>query len=121
MDAVEFLKEYRRMCNKYIYSDACGEDCSCECGLYGEHCDLSCNDMDANDVVYRVQQWSQDHPQKTMMQDFFEKFPNAPKSKFNHPTLCPGNCGYNNETPSYKICNKFDDDCLKCWSRPLED
>lgn len=25
MDAVEFIKEYRRMCNKYIYSDACGD------------------------------------------------------------------------------------------------
>lgn len=122
MDAVEFIKEYRRMCNKYIYSDACGEDCSRECTLYGEHCDLSCNDMDANDVVYRVQQWSQGHPQKTMMQDFFEKFPNAPKEEDGTPIdICPSYCGYTDEPNSLSICEKFNNNCFKCWSRQLED
>lgn len=118
MDAVEFIKEYRRMCNKYIYSDACGEDCSRECGLYGEHCDLSCNDMDANDVVYRVEQWSQSHPQKTMMQDFFEKFPNAPKVRDGGPRMCPEDCGYKE---SNEYCDDIKFGCLKCWNRPLEE
>ena len=104
MDAVEFIKEYRRMCNQYAYSEACGEDCSRECGLYGEHCDLACNDMNANDVVYRVEQWSQSHPQKTMMQDFFDKFPNAPRTKTGAPrNICPSDCGYTNEPENYSI------------------
>lgn len=116
MDAVEFIKEYRRMCNKYIYSDACGEDCSRECALYGEHCDLSCNDMDANDVVYRVEQWSQSHPQKTMIQDFFEKFPNAPKMDRGEPNICPQDLGYGDF-----CCDDTNHNCLKCWSRPLKE
>lgn len=33
MDAFEFIKEYRRMCNKYY----CGK----ECPLYEEPCDTS--------------------------------------------------------------------------------
>lgn len=67
MDAVEFLKEYRRMCSKYIYAEACGEDCSEECALYGEHCSLNCNDLDASYVVSKVKQWSQKNPKKEVV------------------------------------------------------
>ena len=74
MDAVKFIKEYRRMCNQYIYSEACGEDCSSECALYGKHCNLACDDMNANEIVSKVEQWSQAHPQKTIMQDFLRSF-----------------------------------------------
>lgn len=115
MDAVEFIKEYSRLCNTYknctecpFRESPCGTDCDWTLGIEEK-------------IVEIIEQWSQKHPQKTMIQDFFEKFPNAPKSKFNHPTFCPGNCGYNNETPNYEICKKFNEDCLKCWSRPLED
>lgn len=115
MDAVEFIKEYFRLCETH-------EDCV-NCPFTKEEVDVPCDliSKNAEKIVSIVKQWAEEHPQKTIMQDFFEKFPNAPKSKFNHPTLCPGNCGYNNETPSYEICKKFNEDCLKCWSRPLED
>ena len=58
MDAVEYIKEYRKMCNQYAYSQACGEDCSWDCPLYGEHCNLSCNDLEADYVVFKVETWS---------------------------------------------------------------
>ena len=78
--------------------------------------------MNANDVVYKVEQWSKSHPQKTMIQDFFEKFPNAPRTKDGTPrNICPCDCGYTNEPESYIVCEHFTDDCLKCWSRPLEE
>lgn len=108
IDAVKFFKERIRICNSF--------EGSADCPLKPD-----CTDTDPELMVKAVEQWSQDHPQKTMMQDFFEKFPNAPKGKFNQPQLCPGNCGYNNEMASYEICKKFYSDCLKCWSRPLED
>lgn len=121
MDAVKFLKEYRRMCKKYVYMEAGGEDCSSKCPFYGEHCDLACNDMNANDVVYKVEQWAQTHPQKAMIDDFFEKFPNAPKNEDGTPkSICPNYCGYTDEPDLLSICDKFDNDCLRCWSRPLE-
>lgn len=98
MDAVKFIKEYRRMCNKYAYMEACGEDCSSECPLYDEYCNITYKDLDPNYIVLKVEQWSKSHPQKTMMQDFFEKFPNAPKSEDNTPkNICPNCCGYTDE------------------------
>lgn len=116
MDAVEFLKEYRRMCKKYAYMEASGEDCSSECPFYGEHCNLVYDDIKASDAVAKVEQWSQSHPRKTIMQDFFEKFPNAPKNKNSEPMTCPYNCGYGNF-----CCEQVSGICYDCWSRPLED
>lgn len=113
MDAVEFLKEYRRMCKKYAYMESGGEDCFYKCAFYGKHCNLACNDIDAKEAVSRVEQWAQTHPQKTMIQDFFEKFPNAPKHKNGCPKTCPDNI-YNCKP----ICTN---ECVKCWSHPLEE
>lgn len=121
MDAIEFIKEYRRMCKKYAYMDAWGEDCSNECALYS-HCDLRSPSNLPEYIVSKVEQWSQDHPQKTMIQDFFEKFPNAPKEEDGTPIdICPSYCGYTDEPNSLALCEKFNKNCLKCWSRPLED
>lgn len=115
MDAIEFFKEYHRMCNFYV-GETCNKcpasklDC---CGLYTKNYE---------EIIQIVEQWSQAHPQKTMMQDFFEKFPNAPKSEDGTPRdVCPGGCGYVDEPNNYSVCEKFEDGCLKCWSRPLEE
>lgn len=73
MDAVEFIKEYQRMCRN---------ECE-ECPLNYKTCfydSIYKNNLPFEEIVKTVEQWSQDHPQKTMMQDFFEKFPNAPKN-----------------------------------------
>lgn len=119
MDAFEFIKKYRRMCNKYY----CGK----ECPLYEEPCDTSssillANSNLANKIVNIVEQWSKSHPQKTIMQDFFEKFPNAPKTENGTPrNICPSDCGYTNEPESFTVCDQFNEDCVKCWSRPSED
>ena len=112
MDAVKFIKEYRRMCNKYY----CGK----ECPLYEEPCDTSssillANSDLANKIVNIVEQWSQAHPQKTMMQDFFEKFPNAPVDEDGTPEICPKNLGYDKiEWCDYRI------NCKDCWNRSVD-
>lgn len=123
MDVVEFIKEYRRMCMKYAYIESCGEECSDECPLFDSgYCELGFDNLEPSYIVSKVQQWSQTHPQKTMMQDFFEKFPNAPKDEKEggFPKLvCPKQLGY---TDIKEDCIElFDGDCLKCWSRPLEE
>lgn len=108
MDAVEFLKQYQRMCKSYT---------SCEsCKLYSDCLPSGCLDSDPKTSVRVVEQWSQDHPQKTMMQDFFEKFPNAPKATNGEPMICPYNCGYGNF-----CCEQSNGICFNCWSRPLEE
>ena len=115
MDAVEFLKQYQRMCK---------EGCS-KCHLKDKECFsgyISEISQSIYDIVNVVEQWSQAHPQKTMMDDFFEKHPNAPRTEDGAPrNICPGDCGYTSEPESHSICEKFNDDCAVCWSRPVKD
>lgn len=116
MDAVEFIKERRRMC--LSYEDCIG--CPCEHGKQPISCEIQ--SKTAQQLVEIIEQWSQTHPQKTMIQDFFEKFPNAPKEEDGTPIdICPSYCGYTDEPNSLAVCEKFNKNCLKCWSRPLED
>lgn len=116
MDAVEFIKQYNRICEKY-------EDCI-DCPFTQENVKVPCDLIakNAEEIVNIVEQWAQAHPQKTMMDDFFKKHPNAPRTEDGTPrNICPGNCGYTNEPESYSICEKFNDDCVTCWSRPMEE
>lgn len=106
MDAIEFLKQRHRMCDM--------ETCdSCPASFLDE-CD--CDSKDIVELVEIVEKWAQEHPQKTMMQDFFEKFPNAPRTKTGEPMICPYNCGHGNFS-----CEQANGTCYNCWSRPLED
>lgn len=59
--------------------------------------------------------WSKEHTVKTMAQDFFEKFPNAPKRIDGGPASCPWMCGYCEDD-----CRHFSK-CIDCWNRPLEE
>lgn len=103
MDAVKFLKEKIRMCNSF-------ERC------VGCPIESDCRDTDPELMVKAVEDWSQAHPQKTMMQDFFEKFPNAPKDSFGNPMVCPQTLGYGDF-----CCDDTKNNCAVCWSRPLEE
>lgn len=108
MDAVEFFKERIRMCNSF-------EGCVC-CPLESD-----CTDTDPKLMVKAVEDWSQTHPQKTMIDDFFEKFPNAPRTEGAPRNICPSDCGYTNEPENYSTCDRFNNDCAACWSRPMEE
>ena len=103
MDAVKFLKEKIRMCNSF-------EGCVC-CPLESD-----CGDTDPELMVKDVEDWSQAHPQKTIMQEFFEKFPNALKDSFGNPVVCPQALGYGDF-----CCDDTKNNCTVCWSRPLEE
>lgn len=57
--------------------------------------------------------------QKTMMEDFFEKFPDAPRGEKGEPCTCP--VGIYFEGP-YEECGSFPphgSTCTACWSRPV--
>lgn len=117
MEAVDFIKEYSRLCRNQENCNTC---------LLTKTCYISKRTMERiiknpESLTNSVEKWSQSHPQKTMMQDFFEKFPNAPKTTKGLPrNICPDDCGYINDPESYIVCSHFKNDCLKCWSRLLE-
>lgn len=116
MDAVKFLEELHRLCN--------GRDCN-ECVLHDFKWDCPgvSNTTYVNKIVTIVEKWSAEHPQKTRVQDFYEKYPNAPKVN-GYPIILPlsmGYCGeyghngdFCNQCPNFRLEDK------KCWEMPVE-
>lgn len=107
MDAVNFLKEFKRMCQSYQRCAICPlNDTEC-CAM------LPFYDI-GEDIVRIVEQWSKDYPQKTRLQDFLEKYPNAPMEVDGTPKVCCENLGY------CKDCNA-EVDCVSCWNKAMEE
>ena len=83
MDALEFLKERKRMCTscKNCYG----------CPLEGTHCALSyvTPDEDYKRIIATVEQWSKEHPRKTRQSVFLEQWPNAAISDDGLPEIAP--------------------------------
>ena len=72
MEALEFLKERKRMCRSF--------GGSCEgCPLEGTKCVVSSivPDEDYKRIVATVEQWSKEHPRKTRQSVFLEQWPNG--------------------------------------------
>ena len=61
--------------------------------------------------------WDKAHPQKTILQDFLEKYPNAKLNKIGFPKgIRPHDLGY----PIFSNdCS--DHGCKKCWNSPYEE
>lgn len=65
----------------------------------------------AHTDVYAVE-----YPQNTMLQDFLEKYPNAPLNiNGDYPECCPFMLGYKKGD-----CIKPRGTCVECWNRPVE-
>ena len=121
MDAVEFLKEYTRMCYSF-------KGCTM-CPLYDE--DIICSEyikQFPKETVEVVKEWSEQHKRKTMMDDFLEKFPEALKRFGRYPVVCPHVVGYrfnalcpHHTTVNSTVSQLNDNDCQMCWNRIFED
>lgn len=72
MEALEFLKERKRMCRSF--GGSC-RGCPCEkdrCGIT-----TYASDDDYKRVVATVEEWSAAHPRKTRQSVFLEQYPDA--------------------------------------------
>jgi hypothetical protein len=72
-------------------------------------------DLDKIESILAI--WAEEHPEKTIMDDFFEKHPKAPKTDGGTPYACAVDLGYS--MPS--SCHREMDCCAECWRRPLEE
>lgn len=113
MDAIEFVKQLRRMIeqgvprNRFIYS---------------------CTGQDADspeEVVAEVEEWAKEHPAKTRQSVFLEQYPEAAISKDGAIAICPLaiSAAYRHGNGA---CNKGNSDtCADCkrqfWSAEVED
>lgn len=71
MDALEFLKERKRMCNYYSHCKGCPLDGS-KCVI-----DNAVSDEDCKRFAASVEQWSKEHPRKTRQSVLLEQYSEA--------------------------------------------
>lgn len=113
MDALEFLKERKRMCNSYDGCKGCPFDDS-KCVI-----DSTISDEDCKRIVATVEQWSKEHPRKTRQSVFLEQWPNCMVDRDGTVGMCPRNVDKN------YICdlNRYTG-CLDCrcefWMQEVE-
>lgn len=83
MDALEFLMEQKRMCG--LYKGCYG------CPFEKSHCVIShvTSDEDYERIIAIVEQWSKEHPRKTMQSVFLEQWPDAIISHDGLPEVAP--------------------------------
>ena len=118
MDAVEFLREFERMC----HGISCGE-CPCHLSATDDmpaRCGFSVPSIDPTDVVPVVEQWGKDHPVKTRQSEFLKMFPNASiDQKGGSINLCKLITDYT------ETCRTSKMSCFECcrdyWSQEVED
>lgn len=103
MDAVEFLRARRKLCDDNV----CGESCPL---FYC--CDDGTEDIRIRQVL-AVEQWTKEHPVKTRQSEFLKMFPNARIESDGMPSICP--------IVVDKRCHNKDDDALFCFVRDEEE
>lgn len=110
MDVVEYFKIKKRVCKSADYRcDKCFmANCVEEC------CDLELNH--SGEAISAMEQWAEEHPPKTILQEFVEKYPSAKiDNRKIPPDVCPSDLGYS----EHENCGMGA--CVECWNRPLEE
>ena len=113
MDAVTYLKIEKRLC------DGMCKDCPLSSDINGTN--LVCTSFAHNNpekAVELLEKWEKEHPQRTYMQDFLEKHPNAQRYTNEEPCACRCEV-YGGKCPSREAALELD--CIKCWNEPMEE
>lgn len=106
MKIMASIKDLKRMCESY------GDHCTgCPLHELKKFCAPNTIADNADEIVDK---WVQEHPVKTYVMDFFEKFPNAPRSSDGMPQTCWGHV-YGDG----RYC--YSDDCTECWNREMKE
>ena len=84
MDAVEFLKQFNRMCKAYN-DDGCKE-----CSAYKYRCGEEFDEQE-EDGVSIVEKWAKEHPVKTRQSEFLKSWPEVTVDKHGVCNLEPCN------------------------------
>lgn len=110
MDVLKFMKERRRMCDYYSRCFECPRADEPNCNIE------EMSDEELENFVNTVEQWSKEHPLRTRLQDFREKYPNVSMETDGIPAICCIDLGYRKED-----CDPFKESCVDCWNMPVEE
>lgn len=117
MDALEFLKERKRMCKSYKGCKGCPLERG-NCGL-----STSRSDEEYERIIAAVEQWSKEHLRKTRQSVFLEQYPEAQIDDNDVLSVCPAVIH-----PSYRRagdgCLNIHKKCADCrrefWMQEVE-
>lgn len=116
MEFIEAMKIKKRMCEDDII------DCiDCPLSDSNNKTKETCSNfimLHPEEAEEIIKKWAEEHPQKTLLQDFLEKYPNAPIDRYGTPGLCPYSVGYSKNASN--DCRTYSS-CKECWNRPLEE
>lgn len=113
---LNYVKELERMCYYYVHRKE--NSCSLDCPLGQINCTYTAEITQQH--IDLLQKWSDEHPQQTIADKFFEIFPNAKKMENGLPLYCPHYLGWG----EYEKCPKgqgIDISCADCWNRPYSE
>lgn len=102
------IKDLKRMCKSF-------KKCCNNCPLYFDCCG-GCITAFPDNADEIVEEWVEVHPIKTYLQDFFEKFPNAPRGAEGSPKICPHQI-----YPEINVDCRCPEDCLRCWNQEMKE
>lgn len=110
MDAIQFIKEYMRMCSSY---NACEKE---GCPI------VNITEVDCREEMFQlvdkfvpvVEKWSEEHPHKTYKDDLLEKFPNAELCD-DAPVICVW------DVYGHSVISDCIHDCEECWNHPISE
>lgn len=112
-----YFKEKARMA-KANEIHSCSISCvDCPLSQFNNQERVSCYKLESRNsdkAIAIVQKWSDDHPQKTYKEYFFEKFPNANRTEEGTPLSCRASV-YGE--PRKHDC--YEGNCDKCWNEVL--
>lgn len=117
MDALEFLKERKRMCDYYSHCKGCPLDGS-KCVI-----DSAVSDENCKRFAATVEQWSKEHPRKTRQSEFLKLFPETELKRDGVIAICPFaiSAAYRSEEG---LCANPSKNCLGCrrefWMQEVE-
>ena len=117
MDALEFLKERKRLCGSYRGCVGCPlEDGKCVVSDVAP-------DEDYKRIVAAVEQWSKEHPRKTRQSVFLEQYPEAEIDANGVVGLCPMSISAAHRDSNGE-CNNPEQMCRDCrrefWMQEVE-
>lgn len=108
MDAVEFYRTFKRMCEK--------TDCK-DC-LLDQKCRPSAN-VEPEEVVELVEEWAKDNPVKTRQSEFLKMFPDAKINDDGILAFCPG--AFSQKEKYCHKYNKCEECCKDYWLTEVTD
>lgn len=111
MDAVQFLKNFDRMCTTNASLLACDKCKASDCCLYGKS-------TNPEKLVKLVEEWAKEHPVKTRQDKFLEHYPKSMLNDAGRIDVCPLSVD-----KEYNLCRSFEN-CLVCkkqyWEEEIE-